>query len=450
MKLWKNMSIRKKLIISYSLVTYLIIGANTVGYICTTRMLTAENKEFYKHLEGWAGLLILLVSLATVIFIGLDVIRSIRKSIQDLTEASKKLALGDNDILIEKRNNDEFGVLVDQFNQMIENNKEETRVVRAVADGNLTVDIVPKSEIDILGNSIKKLVETNRKSLSSIDDAAGSVMVSASEVAAASESLAQGSTEQASAIEEITASIDDVAGKTKQNAKEAEIAAGKMRDAIASMNKGNQSMNHMVDAMTDINAASENISKIIKVIDDIAFQTNILALNAAVEAARAGEAGMGFAVVAEEVRNLAAKSSQAAAETAELIEQTIKKIHVGAGIASETARALEEISEVVTESEGIVNSIAESSGYQANAMEQIDQAVGQVSTVVQTNSATSQQCAAASEELSNQAKHMRSMLSVYDLGKGTKPSDSEYRYTPAENTDRNEQIISLGGSFGKY
>lgn len=450
MKLWKNMSIRKKLIISYSLVTYLIIGANTVGYICTTKMLTAENKEFYKHFEGWAGLLILLVSLVTVIFIGLDVIRSIRKSIQDLTEASKKLALGDNDILIEKRNNDEFGVLVDQFNQMIENNKEETRVVRAVADGNLTVDIVPKSEIDILGNSIKKLVETNRKSLSSIDDAAGSVMVSASEVAAASEALAQGSTEQASAIEEITASIDDVAEKTKQNAREAEVAAGKMRDAIASMNKGNQSMNQMVDAMSDINAASENISKIIKVIDDIAFQTNILALNAAVEAARAGEAGMGFAVVAEEVRNLAAKSSQAAAETAELIEQTIKKIHVGSGIASETSRALEEISEVVTESESIVNSIAESSGYQANAMEQIDQAVGQVSTVVQTNSATSQQCAAASEELSNQAKHMRSMLSVYELGKGTNPVDSEYRYTPAENSDRNEQIISLGGSFGKY
>ncbi len=450
MKLWKNMSIRKKLIISYSLVTYLIIGANICGYICTTKMLTAENKEFYKHLEGWAGLFILLLSLVTVIFIGLDVIRSIRKSIQDLTDASKKLAQGDNDIFIEKSNNDEFGVLVDQFNQMIENNKEETRVVRAVAEGNLTVEIVPKSEVDILGNSIKKLVETNRKSLSSIDDAAGSVMVSASEVAAASESLAQGSTEQASAIEEITASIDDVAGKTKQNAREAELAAGKMRDAIASMSKGNQSMNQMVEAMSDINAASENISKIIKVIDDIAFQTNILALNAAVEAARAGEAGMGFAVVAEEVRNLAAKSSQAAAETAELIEQTIKKIHVGSGIASETARALEEISEVVTESEGIVNSIAESSGYQANAMEQIDQAVGQVSTVVQTNSATSQQCAAASEELSNQAKHMRSMLSVYELGKGTKAADGEYHYTPAENADRNEQIISLGGSFGKY
>ena len=212
-------------------------------------------------------------------------------------------------------------------------------------------------------------------------------------------------------------------------------------------------MQDMVVAMQEINKASEGISKIIKVIDDIDFQTHILACNAAVEAAIAGEAGKGFAVVAEEVRNLAAKSSSAAAETAEMIEDSIQKVEAGSRIANETAKALGEITAVVKQSEAIITEIAEASNYQATAITQIDQAIEQVSQVVQTNSATSEECAAASMELSNQATKVRDLLSIYKLksnsGMGMDMDDSMSN-SYSSGYDKNEQIISLKDGFGKY
>ena len=385
--------------------------------------------------------LVVLSVLITVV-LSVSLIKIINKSIMQLSRAAKEIASGRVDVQMVKYHNDEFGELVDEYTKVINNIKYQAGIAEEVSNGNLTVQVNVKSSEDVLTSALKKLVDDNLNALTNISDAGSQVTISSSQVASASQALAQGSTEQASAIEEITASIDEIAEKTKRNAEEANEAAGLVVQAIADVKHGNAQMQ-------DINTSSESISKIIKTIDDIAFQTNILALNAAVEAARAGEAGKGFAVVAEEVRSLAAKSAAAAAETGELIEDSINKVNYGSKIADDTAKAMEAITNVVQQSEVIINGIAESSNYQATAVAQIEQAITQVSQVVQTNSATSEECAAASEELSNQASRMREMLSIYNLGNGSAGSFRSSSSSVA-SADVNEQVISLGDSFGKY
>lgn len=448
----KNLSIRTKLLIGFGIPIILTILNSMLGDSAIKNVLKAEHQERYVEsyliLSSGVAIVSVIITLAYAFYL----IRTIRMSVAQLSVAAKEIALGKVDVHMEKYNNDEFGDLIDEYTEVISNIKYQAGIAQEVSHGNLTVQVESKSTDDLLGNSLKKLVEDNHHALSNINDAAYQVNVGASQVANASQSLAQGSTEQASAIEQITASIDEIAEKTKNNAEQANSAADLVAEAIKDVKRGNAQMQDMMEAMKDINKASESISKIIKAIDDIAFQTNILALNAAVEAARAGEAGKGFAVVAEEVRGLAAKSGAAAAETAELIEDSIGKVGAGSKIADETAKALGVITDVVQQSEVIINGIAESSNYQATAVEQIELAISQVSQVVQTNSATSEECAAASEELSNQASRMRELLSIYNLGSGS-GSSSSYRgdsSATSSSADINEQIISLGDGFDKY
>ena len=439
----KNMKIKTKLILGFAIPVILIIINTILSNNTIKAVVTVQDQERYSRIAIAVLMGITAVAVIITMIFAAALIKQIYQSIEQLSNAAKEISLGDVEVKLVKYGDDEFGDLVDDYTEVIKNIKYQANIAQEVANGNLTVTVQPKSGKDLMGNSLKKLVEDNHRVLNNISDAAYQVTVGASQVASASQSLAQGSTEQASAIEQITASMGEIAEKTKQNAEQAGAAVDLIERAIGDVKYGNQQMQDMMVAMQDINKASESISKIIKVIDDIAFQTNILALNAAVEAARAGEAGKGFAVVAEEVRSLAAKSAAAASETAELIENSIAKVGTGSQIAEETAKALDTITDVVHQSEELINNISEASNYQATSVAQIEQAIMQVSQVVQTDSATSEECASASEELSNQAARMRDMLSIYNLGVKNMTSSNM-------GSSRNERIISLGDDFGKY
>lgn len=437
----KNAKFYTKLLISFGVIDLLFLLTLLFAYNGARKSAAAQDTvAFLKTFNIQIGIMAVVITVI-MSFIGITLGNVIRFSFTSLQKAANDIADGKTDVHVEKKYEDEFGALVDDFRKVIETSRYHAQIAELVANGNMAIDVKSEEE-DVLGNALAKLVEKNQHSLSNIKDAAMQVSLSSTEVSGAAESLAQGSTQQASAIEEITASIIDIAEKTRRNANEANRASTLMAQAIADVRQGNEQMEHMTVAMSDINKSSEGISKIIKVIDDIAFQTNILALNAAVEAARAGDAGKGFAVVAEEVRNLAAKSLSAAAETAEMIEDSIQKVSIGSDIAKKTAQALEMITKNVKECETMISGIAEASNYQATAIAQIDQAIEQVSQVVQTNSATSEECAAASVELSRQADRMTDLLAYYRLDHSEKgPSDLLGDFAAKKKEERDQQFV---------
>ena len=357
-----------------------------------------------------------------------EIIDSVNQTLNDITEPEKEAADVLNQMKIGNLNASMTGTYVgdnavfkDAINDTIFSIRgyitEIAEVLSKMAKGDLTQRISQeyKGDFNELKESINTIFDSFNKTLSQINDASDQVANGTKQVSAGSQRISEGATEQASAIEQLSATISGIAGQTRQNALSANSANELSNNAKGDALSGNEHMLQLLGAMREISESSDNISKIIKVIDDIAFQTNILALNAAVEAARAGIHGKGFAVVAEEVRNLAQKSANAAKETTDLIERSIRNVQSGSAIADQTALAMGNIVSGVEQVTLLVSSIATSSKEQALGIAQINDGIGQLSQVVQTNSATAQESAAASEELSGQAELLSSMVTKFNL-----------------------------------
>ena len=385
-------------------------------------------------------IVVIIIGMIVAGALGIFISRLISKPVQKMVFAAEKIALGDVTAQVEADTLDEIGTLMAAFGKMIANIREQALTAEKIAAGDLTVEVKVKSENDLLGLKLKEMVENNNEVLSNINAAAEQVSAGSKQVSISSQALSQGSTEQASSLEEITSSITEVAAQTKQNATNANQANNLAVAAKDSAIDGNQQMKAMLQAMAEINDSSANISKIIKVIDEIAFQTNILALNAAVEAARAGQHGKGFAVVAEEVRNLAARSANAAKETTDMIEGSIKKVEAGTKIANDTAAALNKIVESVGGATNLVAEIAMASNQQASAVTQINQGIEQVSQVVQSNTATAEESASASEELSSQAELLKNMVTRFKIKKSIQ--STELRNLHPEMLKALEEMVS--------
>jgi methyl-accepting chemotaxis protein/methyl-accepting chemotaxis protein-1 (serine sensor receptor) len=278
---------------------------------------------------------------------------------------------------------------------------------RRIAIGLLALCVVVGFIVVVIVRGITRHI---RQSIVQLAEGADQVASAATQVSAASQSLAQGSSEQAASLEETSSSSEEINSMTRKNAENSKVAAeftGQVDQRVAA---ANQTLGHMVASMTEINTSSVKVSKIIKVIDEIAFQTNILALNAAVEAARAGEAGMGFAVVADEVRNLAQRCAQAAKDTASLIEESMAKSHDGMGKLDQVAEAIRSITESAVKVKTLVDEVHLGSEEQARGIEQIAKAIVQMEQVTQKNAANAEESATASEELSGQAETMKGVV----------------------------------------
>jgi len=410
---------------------------------------------------------VLVLSVAIAVFLTFYISGLIAKPLSIMAAAFEQIGTRGKLTFDEATNNsanetalrkDELGDCAKGFKGILTHMADIEQNLAVIANGDLTTEVHMLSDDDIIAASLQKTLINLNTMFSEINTASHQVSAGSKQIADGAQSLAQGSTEQAASVEELSASISEIANKTKENAGMATRAAALASEIMLSAEKGSSQMGDMTTAVNEINQASQSISKVIKVIDDIAFQTNILALNAAVEAARAGQHGKGFAVVAEEVRNLAAKSAEAAKDTGGLIQNSMEKAELGARIAGETADSLAEIVSGINESSEIVGEIARSSEEQSLGITQINTGIDQVAQVVQQNSATAQESAAASEQMSSQSSMLEELISQFKLKNQNAMSQSlpPVKAAPAETyhdpapVDDDVYMPHAADDFGKY
>ena len=372
-------------------------------------------------------LLFALILSEVIIFILVQIINFVRisnalKPLKKISEAGKEVAGGNFDVEIHYPQQDEIGELSRSISEVIGRSKKIVFDLRdrldAMAGGNFTENLESEEYVGDyapLLESLKHIQEDMNRTLQEVHASSVQVLSSAEQVNTGAQSLSQGATEQASSIEELSANMQDISQSIQASTKTAGDAYKLQGEAGVAVLQSNEKMEEMRKAMDDITAKSNEISKIIKTIDDIAFQTNILSLNAAIEAARAGAAGKGFAVVADEVGNLAQKSAKAAQNTGLLIEETIEAVEKGAKITEETAESLNSVSKSTEEVNTLIEKISAASSKDLEGITSLNQGLQQISSVVQANSATAEQSAAASEELTGQANKMNELVERFQL-----------------------------------
>jgi methyl-accepting chemotaxis protein len=390
--------------------------------------------------------------------------RSITRPIALITQGAEQISVGDINLAgmdasqIRKitEREDELGSIGKAFDKLIDYLQDKVKLTQEIADGDLTVNVTVTSEQDQLGHALSQMVNKLAALVSDITSSSSNVASGADQLSSTAQAMSQGATEQAASVEEITSSMNEISNQIKQNADNGEQANNLAENARSEAEEGSGKMGSMITAISNISESSQNVSKIIKVIDEIAFQINLLSLNAAVEAARAGVHGKGFAVVADEVRNLAARSATAAKEITEMIETSVKQVESGTEIADQTSEALKGIVDSVTKITDIVGEIAQASKEQAESITQITEGLDQIDQVTQQSSAHSEESAASAEELSSQAAVLQDLIKTFEV------SDSTYGRSPAphfsEETEavpqltipanRRKKVVGTNGSKG--
>jgi methyl-accepting chemotaxis protein len=376
----------------------------------------------------WTLIIISAVALAFAVAFLLYVSSTISKPVELFEEWMRETAIQGNaewtdeelGILSKYTNrNDEVGRLFRSYAQMIEFVGRVRDDLIEIADGNLAAKVTVRSDKDRLSHALQKVVVSLGAMMQGIKDASELVSIGSGEISKNSNTLAEGAIEQAATLEQLLASVRIITKESKNTARMAEQAAELATDIRGIAESGSTHMDKMMSAVEKITESSLSIGKVIKVIDDIAFQTNILALNASVEAARAGQHGKGFAVVADEVRTLAARSAEAARETGELISDSMEKSQYGARIANDTAESLTEIVEGITKSSEIISEIANASEMQTAGIMQVNTGIELVAEGVSQTSITAEESATSAQELSGQSDMLVGMISRFKL-KGTR------------------------------